>query len=191
LHAGKGKKNEDGDESTTMVDVKKEESVQPSGGGGGGQAHEEDKAQRRKELEEFFGCSLEPYPALVHKFAAKNAERAIDNAIVWLTMPPQKDQHQGGEKSESEAESLKAKSEETKAMAERREKVALLRRIEGIVGLGDDPLRELMEKGGFRVFSSDVSLRREDLDWLIHHYDEIKSAFLLSTFSKKVLLATT
>ncbi|ELR19615.1 helicase associated domain containing protein [Acanthamoeba castellanii str. Neff] len=192
--SGKGKKNEDGDESTTMVDVKKEESAQPSVGGGGGQAHEEDKAQRRKELEAFFGCSLEPYPALVHKFAAKNAERAIDNAIVWLTMPPQKDQQQGGEKSESdankksesEAESLKPKSEETKAMAERREKVALLRRIEGIVGLGDDPLRELMEKGGFRVFSSDVSLRREDLDWLIHHYDEIKSAFLLSTFSKKV-----
>lgn len=193
--SGKGKKNEDGDESTTMVDVKKEESAQPSGGGGGGgQAHEEDKAPRRKELEEFFGCSLEPYPALVHKFAAKNAERAIDNAIVWLTMPQHKDQHQGGEKSESdankksesEAESGKAKSEETKAMTERREKVALLRRIEGIVGLGDDPLRELMEKGGFRVFSSDVSLRREDLDWLTHHYDEIKSAFLLSTFSKKV-----
>jgi hypothetical protein len=169
-----------------MVEVKTEESQTLAQQ----QAHDEDKAQRQRELEEFFGSSLEAYPALVHKFAVKNSERAIDNAFVWLSVSSQ---HIGDAKLEKSPEGCASavppsteQQEETAAAKERRDKVALLRRVEGIVGLGDDPLRELMETGGFRVFSSDVNLRREDLDWLTLHYDEIKSAFLLSTFSKKV-----
>jgi len=165
------------------------------------------KDVRKKELEAFFGTSLESFPAIADRFQCKNSEHVIDNAIIWLTMresekestaerEPQAaspNREQGAKKAgackveKKEEEEGSNPTEEMERLAnERRNKVMLLRRIETIVGLGKDPLRELLAQGGFRVFSSDVSLRREDLEWLTRRYDEIKAAFLISTFSKKV-----
>lgn len=137
----------------------------------------ETKEKRQRELEEFFGASLERYPGIIDKFGAKNSEQVIDNAIEWLA-------RSAADTTNSDEQKIQSADEQD--VPERRRKVALLHRIESVVGFGEDPLRELMDKGGFHVFSSDVSMRREDLEWLTDHYEEIKSTFLLSTFSKKV-----
>lgn len=155
--------------------------------------------QRRSELEAFFGTSLESYPAIVNKFMGQNSERMIDNAIAWLTSPRTgSDEHVTSEREDQQGAQIRGEEggrpdgategvkEEEREARETKTKLALLQRIERIVGLGQDPLRELVGKEGFRVISSDVNMRREDLTWLTQNYDTIKSTFLLSTFSKKV-----